>query len=386
MKLLIQNGQVWNGEGFVQTDITVQDEAIACLGSTVSGDFDQVIDAAGKYVLPGIIDSHVHLSLNGTATALTDITKETETSAILTDIRSAEALVRAGVTTVRDCGGVGLETIVMKKAVQAKRYIGPRILACGQAIKTINGHFMGTEICGENEARRVARELIRDGADFIKIMATGGLGKEGEKPNVTELNIDEMAAAAVEGKKHDMPVVVHCHSKEGILNALAAGATSIEHATYLDEETVERMLEKDVFFTPTFSPYALIGKYGPQSTMPKYTYEAAQRIAEYKNTYFHLAYDRGVKLTYGRDSGSPFVHHGDVVFEMKSMSACGVSNRDIIKSATENSAKANHIWDKTGSITVGKSADLIVLEGNPLENIEAYGNLFAVIAQGSRIV
>jgi imidazolonepropionase-like amidohydrolase len=385
MNILIKNGHVWQGTGFSVADIQIADQKIVRLGNGLPGEFEKVIDAKGKYVLPGIIDCHVHLSLNGSANSLSDITHATETTAILTAVKNAEKLVRAGITTIRECGGVGRESIILKKEILNGNFIGPRIITCGQAIKTINGHFLGVETCGPQSTRRIARELIRDGADFIKIMATGGLGKVGEKPNVVELDVDEMQAAALEGKKHDMPIVIHCHSKQGILNALAAGATSIEHGTFLDQEAVDQILEHDAYLTPTFSPYELIAQYGPESGLSAHMCDTSKQLAEYKKDSFHLAYDRGVKISFGRDAGAPFVKHEDFVYEMKAMEGAGMSPKDIIISATKTAAKANHIWDITGSIEAGKSADIMILPSDPTIDLSNFCQVETVLAEGNII-
>ena len=383
MKRLIRNGSVWSGKGFAAADILIDGKRISQVGPGLSVEGAEVIDAAGKYVLPGIIDCHVHLSMNGGAHPMADLARSREAEALFVAIQSCDELIKSGVTTVRECGGIGLESVILRKAVEEGKLVGPRIITCGQAIRIIGGHFVGPEVTGPKEARETARRLIRDGAQYIKLMATGGLGKIGEKPGVVELDVDEMRAAAEEGAKHEMAVVAHCHSKEGMLNALEAGATSIEHATFLDEEVIDVMLAKKAFLTPTFSPYVLIDRHGRDHGVSDYMCRMAGEICAYKNRTFHMAPDRGVPISFGRDAGAPFVRHGQYVLEMQSMEACGMSRAAIIASATENAAKALRIWDDAGSLEAGKFADILMVNSDPLADLNAFSGVFSVLKEGA---
>ena len=385
MKIRIQNGRVWQGRAWQPADLLVEDGKITEIAPKVEAPADRVIDAAGKYVLPGIIDCHVHLSMNGGPHPMADLSKCSESDAVLTDVLSAEELVRAGITTVRECGGIGRETVVVRDAIRAGRIQGPRVITCVGAIKIPGGHFFGAEVTGPQEARRAARDYIAQGGQFIKLMATGGLGKVGEKPGVVELDVDEMAAAIGEGRKHGMASAAHCHSKEGMMNALAAGVTTLEHCTFLDEEVVDKILEQDVFMVPTFSPYCQMERYGLEGGVSPYMCQMSKEICAYKNATFPLAYQKGVKIAFGRDAGAPLVKHAEYYREMLYMEEAGMSREDIIVSATETAARALQIDGETGSLEVGKCADILVLDADPLEDLCNFSKVHTVIAAG-RIV
>lgn len=385
MKILLKNGQAWLNHTWQAADLLVEGDRIAAIETDIAQQADQVIDAAGKYILPGIIDCHVHLSMNGGPHPMADLGKCREAEAVLVAMESAEELVRSGITTARDCGGIDRETVLVRDAIKAGRIQGPRVVACVGAIRIIGGHFYGTEIAGADEARRAARDYIRKGAQYIKLMATAGLGKIGEQPGVAELDVDEMAAAIHEGQKHGMASAAHCHSKEGMMNALAAGVTTLEHCTFLDEEVVDKIIEQDVFMVPTFSPYCQMTRYGKERGVSPYMCQMSREICEYKNKTFPLAYQKGVKIAFGRDAGAPLVRHGEYYIEMLDMEAAGMCRTDIIISATETAAQALQLENETGSLTVGKCADILMLDANPLDDLRNFRKVNTVIAAG-RIV
>jgi len=216
-------------------------------------------------------------------------------------------------------------------------------------------------------------------------MATGGLGKIGEKPGVVELDVDEMKAAVDEGRKHGMTSAAHCHSKEGMMNAMAAGVNTLEHCTFIDDDVITKMLENDIFMVPTFSPYCQMAEYGAENGVSSYMCQMSRMISDFKNNTFHLAYERGVKIAFGRDAGAPLTKHGEFTIEMIAMEKAGMNKRDVIISATEIAAKALHIWEETGSITEGKLADMIILDGNPLEELTNFKKVNVVFAEGKII-
>ena len=385
MSILLKNGLIWLEHAWRHSDLIIEGSKITQVSDSIKSAGDQELDMSGKFVLPGIIDCHVHLSMNGGPHPMADMSKCREAEALLVSLESAEALVRSGITTVRDCGGVACESVALKNAIAGGKLIGPRIIPCVNAIKIPGGHFFGMEVTGAQEARKAARVLIRDGAEFIKLMATGGLGKIGEQPGVVELDVDEMKAAIDEGKKHDMASSAHCHSKEGMMNALEAGISTLEHCTFLDDEVIDKILEQDVFMVPTFSPYCQMDRYGLENGVSPYMCKMSKDICAYKNKTFPKAYERGVKIAFGRDAGAPLTRHGEYFIEMTDMEAAGMSRKDIIISATETAAKALRIYDETGSIEAGKTADILVLDADPLNDLLNFKKVNAVIAAGRLI-
>lgn len=385
MKKMIRNASVWSGRDFVPANIFIDGKRISKVVPGTVQEQVEVINATGKFILPGIIDCHVHLSMNGGSHPMAELSKASEAEALFVAMQSCDELIKSGITTIRECGGKGNESVILANAVESGKMTGPRIVTCIKAIKIIGGHFVGMEVTGPVEATEAARILIKDGAKFIKLMATGGLGKIGEKPGVVELDVNEMRAAINEGKKHEMIGVAHCHSKHGMLNALEAGATSIEHATFVDKEVVEALLEKKAYVVPTFSPYILIDRHGLENGVSAYMCQMAKEICAYKNEHFKLVHESGVPIAFGRDAGAPFVQHGKYVLEMLAMEKCGMSRPAIIQSATENAAKLLGLWDDVGSLDAGKFADMVVLDADPAKDLAAFANVAMVFKEGTRV-
>lgn len=388
MKTLFKNALVWQVNRFLPKDILIENEKILQVesGIPVPEDAD-ITDLSGKFVVPGLIECHAHLCMNGGNMPMT-VMHNSNTSQILMEcMHSMDKLLHAGITTVRDCGSTGLEVIALRDEVEKKRFSGPRIFSCGMAIKMSGGHFTGKVVDSPYEARKAARELIHDGAQFLKFMGSGGLGREGEAPGVAELEIDEMKAAIEQGEKYQMSSAVHCHGKQSILNALEAGATSIEHCSYMDNEVIEKLLEKNAYIVPTFTPYVRIAENGvvPGTWLTPFVIRTAAEVNERKGLQFSNAYKAGVKIAFGRDSGATYTPHEDFLFEMKQMEAYGMSRADILNSATIIAAENLRMQDKVGSLDPGKFADLLVLHGNPMEDLANLEHAELILKGGAAI-
>ena len=384
MKTLIQSANVWNGTDFEVNSAVIEDKMIRSVGQAPGETvFDTVIDGAGKYLRPGVIDCHAHSTMVCGTRHMADFFAASDSALTINSVVNAEKMARCGITSIRDCGGRGMETLAVRDAIRAGTIIGPRMLCSGTPIKVIGGHEPGTDITGPWEARARVREFIHEGVDFIKAMVTGGLGKPGEKPGNVEMEQEEMTAIVSEAKKHGRKVACHCHSREGMEILVNAGAASIEHSTYLDPEINERIIEKGIYVVPTFEPYMNYAFLGEQHNQLMDTVLAARAIVEEKQKRLYEAYRQGVKLAFGRDSGGFMMNQGDFVEEMLHMERAGISRRDIIVSATENAADLLGILEQTGTIAEGKAADLILLGANPLDGLTAYrDHLEAVWADG----
>ena len=388
MKKLFKYGMVWQNGSFKQCSILVDDDKIEQVAPDILQVEDiPVVDLSGKYVLPGLVECHTHLCMNGTAAAAPTLYNSNTSQVLLQCVISMEKLLRAGFTTVRDCGSPGMEVIALRDEVNKGRFKGPRILACGMAIKMTGGHYVGKVVDSPYEARKAVRELISGNVDFLKLMGSGGLGREGVDPNVWELELDEMRAVGEQGAKYGKAVAVHCHSKQGILNALEAGATSIEHCSVMDEEVIEKLLEKDAFVVPTFTPYIRFEQNGvvPGTWVTPYIIGVAAGINKNKREQFIHAYKAGVKIAFGRDAGATNIPQDDFLFEMQQMELHGMSRKDIIQSATITAAHCLMMQDKVGSIEAGKFADLLVLKKNPLDDLSNLKEA-ACIIKGGEIV
>lgn len=371
MKTLLKNARVWQNKAFEPADVLIDGEIIEQVaGGIPPADADQALDLTGRYLVPGLIECHAHLCMNGGNSPMSVMYRSNTSQILMECITSMRRLLRAGITTVRDCGSTGMEVIALRDEVNRGRFVGPRIVACGMAIKMTGGHFTGKVVDSPNQARRAARELIRDGAQFLKFMGSGGLGHGGE-PGVAELEVEEMRAAIAQGEKHHLAAAVHCHGKQSILNALEAGATSIEHCSFMDGEVIERLLETGAFIVPTFTPYVRIEENGvvPDTWLTPDTVRMAREVNERKARQFSDAYHAGVPIAFGRDAGATYTPHEDFLFEMRQMESCGMSRADILHSATMAAAENLRMQRQVGSLEPGKYADLLVLRNNPMDDL-----------------
>lgn len=372
MKTLYKNALVWQGSRFLPKDILIEDERILRVEAVIQvPEGTEVVDLAGRYVIPGLVECHAHLCMDGGNTPMTVMHNSNSSQILMECMHSMDKLLHAGITTVRDCGSTGMEVIALRDEVEKGRFVGPRIVSCGMAIKMTGGHFTGKIVDSPYEARKAARELIHGGAQFLKFMGSGGLGREGEEPGVSELEVDEMRAAIEQGEKYAMASAVHCHGKQSILNALEAGATSIEHSSFMDEEVIEKLLEKGAFIVPTFTPYVRIAENGtvPGTWLTPFVIRTAAEVNERKGRQFYNAYKAGVKIAFGRDSGATYTPHEDFLFEMRQMESYGMSRTDILNSATITAAENLRMQDTIGTVAPGKLADLLILNGNPMEDL-----------------
>lgn len=387
MITLFKNGNIWKDSGFVTSDLAIDDSHIIFTG-TIPKDFvcDRVIDVAGQYLLPGIIDCHAHVTMVGGSRHMAVFFQENSCELTIEGMLNCKRMAEHGITSARDCGGKGMETLALRDFINSGKLIGPRLLCCKTPVKVVGGHEPGCDITGPYEARETTRRFLYEGADFIKAMITGGLGKAGEDPGAVEMDLDEIQAIVTEAKRHHKKVACHCHSREGMELLLEAGADSIEHATYLDPEINERIIRQGVYIVPTFTPYEIAAAYGEERGLLMDTVLAARSIIGEKRNRFRQAYEQGVKVAFGRDSGGFFMDQGEFADEMLYMEQAGMKRADIIQSATEHAAKLLGIWDDTGSLDTGKCADILFLTADPLEDLTAFRNSLGRVCLNGRLL
>ena len=387
MKTHIKNGLVWRGGGFAALDLVVEGERISYVGEPAEPEEGaQVVDAAGRYLLPGVIDCHAHVTMVGGDRHMAVFFAENECELTLEGAVNCEKMVRHGITAARDCGGKYRETMALRDFIRRGAILGPRLLCSGTPLKVVGGHEPGLDVTGPVEARRAARQLMRDGADFIKVMITGGLGKVGEDPGAVEMELDEVAAIVAEAHRHGKKVACHCHSRAGMDLLLDAGADSIEHATYLDPEVNARIIEQGVYVVPTFTPYeiAAASEIGC-GILPDAILNSRAIIGE-KRRRLKQAYEQGVPIAFGRDSGGFFMDQGEFADEMLYMHSAGMPAAAVIRSATENAAKCLGIWCDAGSLDAGKYADILFLTEDPLKNLAAYRESLEKVCFGGKML
>ena len=337
-----------------------------------------MLDLKGMTLMPGLIDTHVHLSLHGSANYFNEMIMESPSLAALKAVKKVNRILKSGFTTIRTMGDKGQIDIAMKTAIENGDILGPRIRTSGMALTITGGHGdmfpphveiqgLGRIVDGPVEARKAAREQIKAGADNIKLMATGG-GMSPGPPTVAQLTVEEMQAAVEEAEKYDKTTAAHAIGTEGIKNALKAGVRTIEHGSFLDAEGIDLLLAQDAYLVPTLAAFKTI-KYGKEGGVPEYTIEKVKYFQTAHTKNLKKAIAAGVKIVVGTDAGTPFNYHGESAYELECLVANGFSEMQAVQSATKTAAEALMLPD-LGTIAKDKIADLIVLDGNPLEDIK----------------
>lgn len=400
---LIHAGNVFTGTSdALQSKVTIvvnnnKIEAIKS-GFSTPNDNDTVINLKNSTVMPGLMDMHVHLSFqfDGPQTYLNSYTLN-EADYAIRAAHYANKTLNAGFTTVRNLGDSANETIALRNAINKGYANGPRIFSVGKSIATTGGHadptnglshFLRPEVGpedgvvnGEIEAREAVRARYQDGADLIKITATGGVlsvAKSGQNP---QFMADELDAIVATAKDYGMTVAVHAHGKEGMKRAIIAGVDSIEHGTYMDDEIRALMKKHNTYYVPTImagkfvADKAKIDGYFPELVRPK-----AAAIGPLIQNTFAKAYKDGIKIAFGTDSGVSA--HGDNAQEFSLMVEAGMSEADALLSATVNTAELLGVSDILGTIEAGKLADIIAVEGNPLDDISLMEQVSFVMKDG----
>lgn len=347
----------------------------------------QKIDYEGKTIMPGLIDAHVHLGLDASENPAASLQELSDARLALQAARHAEKTLQAGVTTIRDMSARNYIDIDLREAVAAGEYPGPEIYASGRNITMTGGHSWstGAEVDGPAQARRAARQQIKKGADQIKVMATGGVMTEGVQPGAPQLTEAELRAAIEEAHKADRKAAAHAQGTEGIKNAIRAGIDSIEHGIFLDEEALKMMRENDVYLVPTLAAAHWIYEGGEESGIPAYAVQKTGSIMQDHQQSFKMALEAGIKIGMGTDAGTPLNKHGHNHFELKLMVENGMKPAEAIAAATRVNAELLGIEDKTGTIESGKRADLLVLDKNPLQDIDNISEIHSIYKQGEPI-
>ena len=387
-----------SNEAQTQMSIIIEGNKITKVekGFTKPGTTDQVIDLSKKTVLPGLIDMHVHLeSETSKDQALQRFTLNKADVAFRSTVYAKRTLL-AGFTTVRDLGGSGVNTS-LRNAINQGFVVGPRIFSAGKSIATTGGHADPTngyreDLMGDpgpkegvinspEDARQAVRQRYKDGSDLIKITATGGvlsIAKDGSGPQFTD---EELKAIIETAKDYGMMTAAHAHGAEGMMRAVNAGITTIEHGTKMTEVIMDLMIKKGTAYVPTISA----GKFVATKAREPGYYHAlvvpkALEIGPQIQATFGRAYKRGVKIAFGTDAG--VFPHGENGKEFGYMVEAGMPAMEAIKSATSVAAGVLNMSDKLGSIEVGKLADIIAVDENPLKNIRTMEKVSFVMKEG----
>jgi imidazolonepropionase-like amidohydrolase len=347
----------------------------------------RVVDVEGRVVIPGLFNCHVHLQLNGGPTPLGDLAAEPSGVTLLQAARRAGQMLRGGVTTVRDCGAKDWQVIHLRDAVEDGIVEGPRILACGRALCATGGHaaVLGEPVDGVADVPDAVRRQLEAGADFVKAMGTGGFGRDGEQLDHCELDVDQLRAAAEAAHAAGRRLTVHAYGSRGICQAITAGADSVEHATFLDDEVLGLLRARGVFIVPTLTNTYRVVTEGARGGVPPYIVASASAALPTMLANAGRAWRAGVKMALGTDAGSWLNPHADIATELRLRVEAGVPPLAALTMATKWSAECLGIADRVGTLEPGKLADLVVLDADPLTDLTALEQIHSVFKEGALV-
>lgn len=390
MKYKIITNNLFDGNNFYNNDIEIilndnKIEDIQPYRESGNKENDKVIDARGNTVLPGLIDTHVHIMMNNDITQWDDWIKERKEILLLKGMANTLSLLKSGVTTVRECGAYSDIGLTLREAINRGIIKGPRMLISGNPITITGGHchYMGIEADNEDEIRKAVRYLNKKEVDFIKFMPTGGsLTRQSNRRGI-QYNLKEIEVLVEEARRCQKPVAAHALGTEGIVNCVKAGVNTIEHGAWLAsedgyqfiEEVAEEMADKEIFLAPT-----LPAAYRYMSRTAQTGFE--ERINNYKTMY-----RLGVKFLAGTDAGVPEVGFQDLVYSIQLLhEELGLSIEEAIACATSNAARAIGKEEELGTVEIGKIADIIIVEGDPSLDINTLKKIKYVIKNGDIIL
>lgn len=381
-------------------DIKVENHVISEIGSNLNG--DNIIEGNGQYLLPGIIDSHVHVMLE-----MEPLERRLSTPFSYNFYKAINHLKRtvdAGVTTVRDALGADLG---LKEAVNDGLILGPRLQISVNALTITGGHGdsytksgiqlpilqdgypgLPSGICdGVNEVRKKAREMLRAGADVLKVHATGGVTSATDHPDYTQFSLEELKVIVEEAQfRNNRKVMAHAQGLQGVKQCIEAGIHSIEHGIYLDDEAVQLMKEKEMYLVPTLLAPLSVIEFAEELGMSENSIKKSKQVMQDHIDSFKKAHQAGVKIAMGTDAG--VFKHGTNLRELELMVEHGMTEMEAIVSSTKTAAECLGYDDDLGTIEVGKKADFIILDPNPLEDIKVLRdpNKIKVVSIDGKIV
>ena len=385
-----------NGKILTEKTIIVSGDEIEDVVDGYQSGEGEIIDLKDKVILPGFADLHVHIEGETSPTQYLEEFTLNEADVAYKAQEIAFRTLMAGFTTVRDLGGSGVN-VSLRNAINTGKVIGPRIYTAEKAIGTTGGHADPTngyrkDLMGDpgpkegvvnnvDDARKAVRQRYKNGADWIKITATGGVlsvAKNGQNPQFTE---EEIEAIVTTGKDYDLQVAAHAHGDDGMQRAVKAGVKTIEHGTLMSEATADLMVEHGTYYVPTLSA----GKYVAEKAKIKDYYPAiivpkALEIGPQLQKTFAMAYKKGVNIAFGTDAG--VFPHGDNAKEFGYMVEAGMPAMKAIQSATIESAKVLKAEDKLGQVAPGFKADIIAVNEDPIKNIDTLNEVIFVMKSG----
>ncbi len=375
--------------------IYIEEDRIESINSAVSPTADRVIDLGDRTLLPGVMDMHTHVTLDYYTGDHWTTAAVVETAAdwALHGVVFGRQMLEAGFTTVRDAGAFpGFPDVALMRAIEAGGVVGPRMVPAGHYISITGGHCDITGFApgvmeigprqgvadGEAELLKAIRYQAKHGVRVIKVCATAGVFSKGDSPGARQFSDRELQVIVEEASRHGLKVMAHAHGSEGILAAVRAGVASIEHGSMLTPEIIEEMQQRGTYYVPTIHLNDL--PLPPET--PTWTVKKNDFLKPFVEDSFRLALKSGINIALGSDAG--VMPHADARFEFQAMVGRGMPVLQAIQSATINAADLLGVSDR-GEIVEGMLADLIAVDGNPLEDIRLMERV-SFVMQGGKVI
>lgn len=373
--------------------VTIEADAITYVGSLADAPTaGERVDLGDVTLMPGLIDVHVHLTFSASETVIEDYLADSTEMHLIRAVENARRALFAGITTVRECGGRNAEVFALREASQRGIILAPRIIAAGASITTTGGHcwFFGLEADNEDDLRRAVRQQVKAGADYIKVMATGGGLTPRTNPAAPQYSQQHMLAIVEEATRlANLRTSAHCHGTPGILYAARAGVTTIEHCSFqnptgyeYNQEAALAVRASGCYVCPTI---AIAERASHSFPADHRIPQMRKRILGPRITNLRLLRELGVPLISGSDAGVTLTPFEDFAYNVTMLvDEVGLDTHYALESATVRAAEALGRPD-LGALEAGRAADLLAVAGNPLADIHALWNVKAVVARGKRI-
>lgn len=401
MKLLFNVGKLIDATGAdarEKMSVLVENGRIAQIGAqgTIQAADATVINAPDQTLIPGLIDTHFHLFLLllnpvGGPSEVTHIADEMVATKVFKAANAAKVWLQMGVTTVRDAGAGEFMAVAMKEAIRDGYTPGPRVVASGPLIAQTGGfrpgsNSHGVEVTGVDEARREARIHLKAGVDVVKIYGAstigGGGGRLISEPGWTQFTVEEMRAIVEEAHKPGRLTSCHTGSAQSIKNAILAGVDFIDHATFMDQECIDMLLETNTPIVPTQAIAWSLERFGEKMGFGPHIARKSAEVSAVSMKCLAKAYEAGVKIAAGTDADNP---HASLAKECELLTEIGMSNMEAVLAATKTAAEILKLDASLGTIEVGKIADLVLLDKNPVEDIRNLTTVSRVFQSGKEV-
>lgn len=380
-------GILVNGERIEQI------QPLETLKSYLSDNCVEKIDVRGKYVMPGLIDGHLHLSFSSSIQPLNELYHDDDETILMRMIEAAQMELRSGVTTVRDCGARGMSILKLRDFIKNGGIQGPDIISCGMPMTITGGHcsFCGLECDSVDEVIRTVRWLCKEGVDFIKVMVSGGNMTPGSDSMIDQYSEEHLKAIVAEAHARGKQVSGHVHSTAGIARAIHAGLDIFDHCSFkaadgedYRPELVAEMKEKGIAVSPAVGKAYVLP---PEEAAPlpeKVAMWGAFQKSRFQTT--EWMYRNGVKILAGTDGGCKNTHFDEYYLTLNLMhEKMNMTVEDVIASATWQAAEILGVSDRIGSLEAGKLADILVVDQNPLVDLMNLKQVHYVMKRGKRV-